>query len=632
MNAPSRGLTLAVPGSFGTQSQPTLAPRIPADMIRSVIINELRNRGEIQTSLSDESLARVIEVSSEKRVFQSNTVDVYTLQDDESWLEFKATQMREVIFEYARVIEANMTSRWFIAKTDDSHDEIRFVNADFFRLFPEAFEDLCSTGAIKHGDIPGTFVRHILHAIRSVTELDTDFSGRVDTLEEERKCFTKFATKGVDGAVVEGLMGVWELQRGVEALDFYATLICVRAGDDDCLFVFSTMMEPYSAFERQREFTVRPIQDRTLVTVNGNAAYYGLDIYDTDRMADQNSRSSGPFGVGAPIINQSSTCPGFVDHQQLMQDNSSVCQCLYGEFDILLLNQHKRGEVITSNPYHEEAEDVVNHLVMLEDKDLPWAPYVSVFDSVRKRWCVTHVDSLKDAQFNASLYDEVVLPDDNKTFIHDVLRAQDVSLDSVEGKGNNIVMLFMGGPGTGKTLTVEAMSHKLKRGLLKTSSCDLGSTPETIEARLSAWARLASRWNAFLFIDESDVFITRREVTDMTRNSIVNSFLKTLEYFNGTLFLTTNNIQYIDSAIASRITYSRTFEMSDSDMRTLWFNLMKKAGVRQPSKTMLDKVEDSGLDGRQIKNVIENTLRVCSVRGTKISSKAVLETFNAMNH
>lgn len=427
-------------------------------------------------------------------------------------------------------------------------------------------------------------------------------------------------------------MGVWELQRGEEALDFYSTLICVRPGDDDKLFAFATRMEPYSEFERPDAFAIRPIHDRTMVTVNGNAAYYGLDIYDTDRMADQNSRSSGPFGVGSPITKQSSSCLGFVDHHQLMQDNGSVCHQLYNEFRIAPMNQHTRGKELTHHHYHDEAKDVINHLVMLEDKDLPWAPYVSVFDSVRKRWCVAHVDSLKDAQFNESLYDEVVLPEDNKAFIHDVLSARDVSLDSVEGKGNNIVMLFMGGPGTGKTLTVEAMSHKLKRGLLKTSSCDLGSTPETIEARLSSWARLASRWNAFLFIDESDVFITRREVTDMTRNSIVNSFLKTLEYFNGTLFLTTNNIQHIDSAIASRITYSRTFAMSDNDMRTLWFNLMKKAGVRQPSKSMLDKVEDSGLDGRQIKNVIENTLRLCSVRGTKISSKAVLDTFNAMSH
>lgn len=50
----------------------------------------------------------------------------------------------------------------------------------------------------------------------------------------------------------------------------------------------------------------------------------------------------------------------------------------------------------------------------------------------------------------------------------------------------------------------------------------------------------AHGWGAVLLLDEADVYLERRSINDLMRNSLVSIFLRLLEYFQGILFLTTN--------------------------------------------------------------------------------------------
>jgi len=61
----------------------------------------------------------------------------------------------------------------------------------------------------------------------------------------------------------------------------------------------------------------------------------------------------------------------------------------------------------------------------------------------------------------------------------------------------------------------------------------------------------AKRWDAVLLLDEADVFVMERGL-DLAQNAIVAEFLRTLEYFDGLLFLTTNRIDGVDEAILAR--------------------------------------------------------------------------------
>ena len=123
--------------------------------------------------------------------------------------------------------------------------------------------------------------------------------------------------------------------------------------------------------------------------------------------------------------------------------------------------------------------------------------------------------------------------------------------DFVKGKGKGLVGLLFGPPGSGKTLTAEAIAETAKMPLYAVSSGALGHEAVQIHDKLSIILKLASHWKAVLLLDEADVFLAQRSITDIERNAIVSVFLRELEYYQGILLLTTNQAEVIDEAFQS---------------------------------------------------------------------------------
>ncbi|KAI1417811.1 hypothetical protein F5Y13DRAFT_62730 [Hypoxylon sp. FL1857] len=126
-------------------------------------------------------------------------------------------------------------------------------------------------------------------------------------------------------------------------------------------------------------------------------------------------------------------------------------------------------------------------------------------------------------------------------------------LDLVRGKGLGLVVLLHGPPGTGKTSTAETIATYTGRPLYSITCGDLGDTPGSIEYGLRKHTSRADKWGCVLLLDEADVFLMRRDFKDTERNAIVSIFLRTLEYYSGILFLTTNRVGVIDEAFKSRV-------------------------------------------------------------------------------
>ena len=94
---------------------------------------------------------------------------------------------------------------------------------------------------------------------------------------------------------------------------------------------------------------------------------------------------------------------------------------------------------------------------------------------------------------------------------------------------------------------------------------------------MSRWFDLAKVWNAVLLIDEADVFMERRSTRDLSRNNLVAIFLRTLEYYQGILFLTTNRVGAFDEAIISRIDMPMYFPALRDEQRVeIWNMLFRK--------------------------------------------------------
>lgn len=93
--------------------------------------------------------------------------------------------------------------------------------------------------------------------------------------------------------------------------------------------------------------------------------------------------------------------------------------------------------------------------------------------------------------------------------------------DIVRGKGKGLIILLHGAPGVGKTSTAECIAEQYGRPLFPITCGDIGHEPAKVQQKLEEHFDLAHRWDCVLLLDEADVFLARRDLHDLQRNSLV---------------------------------------------------------------------------------------------------------------
>lgn len=154
--------------------------------------------------------------------------------------------------------------------------------------------------------------------------------------------------------------------------------------------------------------------------------------------------------------------------------------------------------------------------------------------------------------------------------------------------GRGLTFNFAGPPGTGKTISAEAVAHALGMKLLlvnyaEAESMWIGETPKNV-ARLF---RTAAEQGAVLFFDEADAIAMRRSTAtslpyDREMNLTVNVLLRELESFNGIAIFATNLAANFDPAFERRIRTHVLFEMPGVEEREAIWSLQI-----HPTKTPL---------------------------------------------
>lgn len=212
-----------------------------------------------------------------------------------------------------------------------------------------------------------------------------------------------------------------------------------------------------------------------------------------------------------------------------------------------------------------------NHENLSNDSKLLCPPYVGGYALSEKRWMMLVVNSVSDITFNELAFSYLKLPDEHKDLIlgfassHQSYR-NDMD-DLIEGKGRGILVLLCGPPGVGKTLTAESVAEKMKVPLFALTAGDLGLDRITIENRLRGLISLCARWGAIILLDEADVLLAERSHSELERNMVVSVFLRVVEYYQGIMFLKTNEVSIIDPAFQSRIHVSLEYPELDRSCR-----------------------------------------------------------------
>jgi SpoVK/Ycf46/Vps4 family AAA+-type ATPase len=231
------------------------------------------------------------------------------------------------------------------------------------------------------------------------------------------------------------------------------------------------------------------------------------------------------------------------------------------------------------------------------------------------------VEKIRDVRWSSDTFDRrLVLKSTKKELIKALVTVHTSSSkpqksDIIEGKGKGLILLFHGPPGTGKTLTAESIAEFAQRPLYRVTCGDIGTEPESVEKYLESVLYIGTVWRCVVLLDEADVFLEERTPTDLQRNALVSVFLRTLEYFEGILILTSNRVGTFDEAFKSRVQMAMHYQRLDRKERLevwhMFFQDMLEVNERLKIEELHDKLAvlaQEDLNGRQIRNII-NTAR-----------------------
>jgi SpoVK/Ycf46/Vps4 family AAA+-type ATPase len=84
-------------------------------------------------------------------------------------------------------------------------------------------------------------------------------------------------------------------------------------------------------------------------------------------------------------------------------------------------------------------------------------------------------------------------------------------IDLVRGKGQVLIILLHGPPGSGKTSTAETIAAYTRRPLYSITCGDIGTEAPIVEKNLLEHTRRADKWGCVLLLDEADVFLVQRD-------------------------------------------------------------------------------------------------------------------------
>ena len=259
---------------------------------------------------------------------------------------------------------------------------------------------------------------------------------------------------------------------------------------------------------------------------------------------------------------------------------------------------------------------------------IPLLPYIRVFHLHYHLFFDVHSSDVKLYKYKENLSEKLVIDKDTKDLVT-LLTAgsSDEDEDVIEAKSQATIVALIGDPGTGKTLTAEVVSETVKTPLFKISASQLGLNAEELEDNLTQILRKAERWDAVLMIDEANAYIHSRGI-NIVQNAIVGVFLRLLEYYKGTLFLTTNKISKdgehidIDDAILSRCNAVITYEIPDYLFRKkIWVEQCKLLAITLDDSLLDVLAKKYEVSGRSIRNLLRLIHRFSKATDTPMTEK-----------
>lgn len=265
----------------------------------------------------------------------------------------------------------------------------------------------------------------------------------------------------------------------------------------------------------------------------------------------------------------------------------------------------------------------------------------------------------------------LVLPQEEKNILSASVLKSTASdeLEIISGRRPGVVILFRGGPGTGKTFAAEALAELSRRPLYRLTSSDIGIELKEVERNLNEAFYLGGIWDAsrcrsrnfkrdakliinsylVMLIDDCNVYLERRSESDFSRNAVVSFVLQALDYHQGIIILTSKGqLQKaeerqpgaklltglrLEPALVPRVHITCEFELDDNKRKEVWRSTMKAFNLHINEdgglyttddilKSIL-KQDSSTLSIREIRNAIQTATNLATKDGRRANASDI---------
>lgn len=210
------------------------------------------------------------------------------------------------------------------------------------------------------------------------------------------------------------------------------------------------------------------------------------------------------------------------------------------------------------------------------------------------------------------------------------------NMESKYAYGRNVSALFVGPPGTGKTMAVHVLSDMLELPLYRIDLSQIvdkyiGET----EKRLEEVFNVAEKNNAILFFDEADSIFGKRsevnEAKDRYANTEVSYILQRMEEYDGIVILATNYKKNIDEAFMRRIRYLVEFPFPNEEIRRQIWESSFAQEVPLEDVDFEYLARQFELAGGNIKNIVLNASFKAASEGQPVGMIHILESIRVEN-
>jgi SpoVK/Ycf46/Vps4 family AAA+-type ATPase len=214
-------------------------------------------------------------------------------------------------------------------------------------------------------------------------------------------------------------------------------------------------------------------------------------------------------------------------------------------------------------------------------------------------------------------WDDIILPPDQLAHLREICAQAEYravvygewGFDRKLSLGKGLNMLFVGPPGTGKTMAAEVIANELQLDLYRIDlsqvvSKYIGESEKNLDRIFTA----AANSNAILFFDEADaLFGKRSEVRDSHdryANIEISYLLQKMEEYQGISVLATNLRQNLDDAFMRRVQAVVEFPFPDAEYRRrIWSGMFPREAPLNDDVDFKLLAQEVQLAGGNIKNM-----------------------------